>query len=311
MVKRLIWSIDAFEDSSIQQEPILEVLKCLTRDRKVEVEPVYVLSPEQLELPLEFTPPWIKHYRPAALKSLTQKLKDVKLAGLISPTVLVNSKASTKGATRTLAAYAKSQGAELIAVSTHGRKGLSRLLMGSFAETLLLQSKLPVLTVGPKTKSVSNMKTILFPTDLSGESFHSFKRVLELARELKSQVILFHSIVNLTEPVFQSGIYLLGGGWIPAPLFLEKRETFQREVATRWMNKTKHYNVPVEFYLDKSSDSVVDSVLKFSVDKSIPLIAMVAQSGPIASAILGSVTRQVVKTSLCPVWVVRNPVPKK
>ena len=47
-------------------------------------------------------------------------------------------------------ALAQRIGAELIAVGTHGRTGLSHVLMGSVAERIIRQSPLPVLVVGPR-----------------------------------------------------------------------------------------------------------------------------------------------------------------
>ncbi len=47
-------------------------------------------------------------------------------------------------------ALAGQLGAELVAVGTHGRTGISHALMGSVAEKVVRQSPLPVLVIGPK-----------------------------------------------------------------------------------------------------------------------------------------------------------------
>lgn len=43
--------------------------------------------------------------------------------------------------------YADEQGSDLIVLGTHGRSGLMHLLMGSFAETVMRQSHLPLLVI--------------------------------------------------------------------------------------------------------------------------------------------------------------------
>ncbi|WP_274571311.1 universal stress protein [Neisseria leonii] len=43
--------------------------------------------------------------------------------------------------------YADAQGADLLVLGTHGRTGLMHLLMGSFAETVMRQSHLPLLII--------------------------------------------------------------------------------------------------------------------------------------------------------------------
>ncbi len=49
-----------------------------------------------------------------------------------------------------IALYAQHCGADMIVVGTHGRKGLSRMLMGSTAENLLREAPCQVLVVKPK-----------------------------------------------------------------------------------------------------------------------------------------------------------------
>jgi nucleotide-binding universal stress UspA family protein len=45
------------------------------------------------------------------------------------------------------------QNADLIVMGTHGRRGLSRAILGSVAERVVRTSKVPVLTVGPRDPS--------------------------------------------------------------------------------------------------------------------------------------------------------------
>jgi len=43
--------------------------------------------------------------------------------------------------------YAEEEMCDLIVLSTHGRSGITRLLMGSVAESIVRHSKIPVLSV--------------------------------------------------------------------------------------------------------------------------------------------------------------------
>lgn len=49
--------------------------------------------------------------------------------------------------------YASSQGADLLVLGTHGRTGLMHLLMGSFAETVMRQTTLPLLVIRSKSEN--------------------------------------------------------------------------------------------------------------------------------------------------------------
>lgn len=48
--------------------------------------------------------------------------------------------------------YADENGADLLVLGTHGRTGLMHLLMGSFAETVMRQSHLPLLIIRSKAE---------------------------------------------------------------------------------------------------------------------------------------------------------------
>ncbi|MBI4337644.1 MAG: universal stress protein, partial [Chloroflexi bacterium] len=45
--------------------------------------------------------------------------------------------------------YVKERGIDLVAISTHGRSGLSRLVFGSVAEKVLREAGVPVLLIKP------------------------------------------------------------------------------------------------------------------------------------------------------------------
>ncbi len=61
--------------------------------------------------------------------------------------------------------FAKSQGVDYIVMPTHGRTGLSRLLMGSVAEEVVRKAPCPVLTVRSRAAAKS-------PTPVKKESCH-------------------------------------------------------------------------------------------------------------------------------------------
>lgn len=56
------------------------------------------------------------------------------------------------GAVQEILKYATAQNIDLIVIGTHGRTGLSHLLLGSVAEKVVRMATCPVLTVHPKGK---------------------------------------------------------------------------------------------------------------------------------------------------------------
>jgi len=55
-------------------------------------------------------------------------------------------------ASEQIVAYAHKAGIDLIAMTTHGRSGLSKLILGSVAERVLRESSVPVLLVRPEDR---------------------------------------------------------------------------------------------------------------------------------------------------------------
>jgi nucleotide-binding universal stress UspA family protein len=88
----------------------------------------------------------------------------------------------------------REQNIDLAALSTHGRTGWKHLVMGSVAEELFRSLPCPVLTIGPcfskGYSDKSEIKTILFPTDLSEESRSVFPYLASIASEYKSDLTL-------------------------------------------------------------------------------------------------------------------------
>ncbi|MCM2323551.1 MAG: universal stress protein [Oligoflexia bacterium] len=305
-MKKVLWAVDAFQEDLIIQEHSLSLLRFMARKTGCQVEPVYVLSPDQVNVTVEFTPPWVDQYLPAAEKALTHALRDVAIPGLLKPKVLVQNVPSVSRAVNALSNYGLATGADLIAVGTHGRTGLPRLFLGSFTESLLLSARLPILTIGPGSRVLDKCDHILFATDFSEASRAIFRGVLTLARSLGARVTLYHHLQNPIEPVIQSGVYLLGGGWVSAASYLEETSASQRRAAEEMLVEAGGDTSHVEIRIESGPIGITQSILEFASANNVDLIAMAAQSGPVAAAIIGSVTRQVVRAAPCPVWVVHS-----
>jgi nucleotide-binding universal stress UspA family protein len=89
------------------------------------------------------------------------------------------------------------QKVDLIVMGTHGRKGVSRALLGSTAEEIFRKTSCPVLTVGPhvshNTERRIAMKEILFATDFSPESLAALPFAVSMAQEHQSNLTLLNT----------------------------------------------------------------------------------------------------------------------
>jgi nucleotide-binding universal stress UspA family protein len=87
---------------------------------------------------------------------------------------------------------------DLLVLATHGRRGLRRFLLGSVAEEIWRTAECPVLTVGPRAldRPIEEiaLRQILYPTDLSAESFAAAPFALSLALEYGSRLTVLHVV---------------------------------------------------------------------------------------------------------------------
>lgn len=95
----------------------------------------------------------------------------------------------------TLAELIAREHIDLVVMGTHGRTGLSKLVLGSVAEEVFRKSPCPVLTVGPhvpEARPGSGLKAVLFATDFSADSARALPYALSAAREFGAELTLLH-----------------------------------------------------------------------------------------------------------------------
>ena len=95
--------------------------------------------------------------------------------------------------------------ADLIVLGTHGRTGAEKLLLGSAAEEIFRQARIPVLTIGPAVRNgihnAARFNRVLFATDFSAESLAATRFAVSLAEENQARLVLLHVICDLgSEP---------------------------------------------------------------------------------------------------------------
>lgn len=312
-LSKIIWALDPMDvgyDEAARLElgavrTIEKVIERLEDPQEVEIEPVYVLSPGQLGLSEELGPAMVTQYRPAAERAMHSLLQHVNLPQLVAPKLIVRRFGGVAMAVHSLADYATASGADLIVACTHRRQGLRRFLMGSFVERLVLYSSTPVLVSGSELRKKPDFQKIVFPTAFEEGSEDIYRRVIALASALGAEVTLYHAFRHGMEPVVQSGVYLLGGAWMSTRTLYDRWMERQARHADSWARWAEHLGVKVEVYIDTQGGSIADCIVALSKRINAGIIAMDVKSGPVATALLGSTARQVIRAADCPVWVLR------
>lgn len=197
----------------------------------------------------------------------------------------------------TIVDYASSNDVDLVVMPTHGRKGLSRLLLGSTTERVVRESDVPVLTIGPDDTDLSYpYEDVLVPTDGSKSAMEALTLGVDLTAVDDGTLHLL-SVAEVTE--FGVG----APGEIQLKIFEEEAaETVEAaaEVATEAgverVTETAEAGISVH-------RAILSYVEKNDVDV---IVAGTHGRTGFDRYMLGSVTEKLVRTAPVPVLTVRQ-----
>ncbi len=304
--KTILWAVDPFESTLREKAQIPDFLRTINAQSTVTVTPVYVVTPDlSASMVVEAEGPWFQDPTPDPLRALNEILASLPVPGLAAPQLIRSGGSSTAHEAIALSNFAIQVGADAILVTTSGRTGLSRLFSTSFAESLLDHSQVPVITLGPRNQAVPTIRRILFPTDFAAHAKDAFRSAVSLAQGLGASITLFHLIPHPVEPILQGGAYLLGGAWVPITPFFTHSTDRQNRHARLWARWAGNQGVATEVLIDALGDNIAEVIVGLVAKRDIQLVAMEHKHGPIASTLLGSIARQVIRGVACPVWMIR------
>lgn len=301
-VKKILWAVDAFGDKAIQSR-ISKILKPITLGLNANAEPVYVLSASGF--PGMTDREGVLAHLPRAEAKLHELVKKSSLQKIENPKILVQAATgSVRNDVSNLLSYAKECGAEVIVVATQAKSGFERLFMGSFAETLLLSSKIPVITVNPQGKIPTKFSSILFVTNFSNESEVAFKKVLDFAKQLKAKVTLFHQSEHEKKDVPKNVLSRTKAKWTEAESELLSKENLAvKRKANAWLELAKTSKVPCNVHFEYGLRNTADAAIEVAHKLNADIIALASTKGRLVSTLIGSTTRWLVRSAPTPVWV--------
>jgi nucleotide-binding universal stress UspA family protein len=188
--------------------------------------------------------------------------------------------------------FAEDQDIDLIAMGTHGRRGLDRIVLGSVTERVLRTARCPVLGVHnpgqatPETKAEPiQIRKILFCTDFSDNSPRALEYAFLLACQYKAEIGLLHVLER-------SG-----------NLEAEKRETMER-LRSLAPDDVKRCVTVVPAV---RAGQAYQEILELATENQTDLIVLgVRGRNALNLALFGSTTYRVIQLGSCPVLVVRT-----
>ncbi len=284
-------------DGSQLSERVLPYVRCLARALKVAVELVQSIDPEVVTV---LSDP--QHRRYVDVVGSTMRYNSInyleRIASSFPDPSTVICTAEIGSPAEVIVERATAHPGTLIAMSTHGRSGLQRWLLGSTANKILHATTSPLLLVratnGWNPGETAALKKILVPLDGSQLAELTLPHVAEVSKKMRLEVVL----VRVYDPLSQ--------GHMP---YVERIKEKMREEAKAYLGekvqqlKSKGLE-EVSYLLSKGrAAGEIVNIARATPDN---LVAMSThcRSG-IGRWVLGSVTDCVVRRSGGPVLVIR------
>jgi nucleotide-binding universal stress UspA family protein len=292
-------AVDPFVDARYQANAF-HLAKLLQKSTGCTIEPVFVLgaSGRGLFLGKEDLEHWLRLTDTA----LTKLLKKYESLRTTPPKILVQKSPFLRMDVKALVSYAKSRRANALIIGTQLKSALERGVLGSFAETLILYSAVPVIAIPPKVKLGNSLSPILFPTDFDPESSAAFNHCVKFAKTIKAEITILHEF-GVPHFVYPEGTRLKDHAkWKKVG---EKDERFaeKKKLLEKWKSKALQSGVPCSTKLTMKSEHIADVILSESKAGDYGLIAMAATKGPGKAWFTGSTPRWVLRHTHYPVWV--------
>lgn len=180
---------------------------------------------------------------------------------------------------------------DLIVVGTHGRAGISKVLMGSVAEKITREARCPVLTVGPSVcgepDAIVDLHTILCPIDFSLASLAAVPFAISLALQNRARLYFLYVAKGDANELPEESLSRRLSGLIPrGTVFSCEPKTFVE------------YGDPAEKILNLGEELAVDLIVLGVKPRMIPTCP---------GTHIGMTTAyDVIRKSICPVLTVRG-----
>lgn len=196
--------------------------------------------------------------------------------------------------------YAQEIDADVIVMSTHGRRGLSHMLVGSVTEEIVRLSSCPVLTIrgGTETTTPGRVDSVLVPVDFSEHSEVAVRYAREICLAYGARMRLLHVFEQPVTPE----VYL-GSGTATVPDYA-LLEGSLREALLGVANRS---GADVESEIHVREGRAVEGILDAARELSADLIVIATHGlGALTHVLLGSVTEKVVRRADRPVLTVKS-----
>lgn len=288
-------------DGSPFAERVLSHIEWLTSPQAAEIillhvvrPPTYVVGPEAMA-PLEpIDATYAEKDAEAYLKQVKGELREM---GLQAHTQIGDGDVAS-----TICGVADAQDADLIAMTTHGRSGVSRWAFGSVADRVIRSAPQPIFLVRG-TDDVAPRKTIrkiMVPLDGSELAEQALPQAEVLAKEKGAEVLLLRAIEPLSDREFAA----LFAAWESPEEVYAHRQTAAEQYLEQIQGELRATILSSEILVEEGHPAEV--ILDTAGAEAVDLIVMSThgRSG-LSRWVYGSIADKVLHKATCPLLLIR------
>lgn len=287
-------------DFSEASEHALEYAAAIAQSNEGQIFVVHALAPEpRIAVPLDPLPLSLDKGFTTATESL-QRLGSRGILGRLPHEEILERGAPWDVVSKVI----QRERIDLLVLGTHGRSGLSKLVLGSIAEELFRSAPCPVLTVGPIAKAAHPIRRVLYATDFGPSSLHALPYAIDFANKRGGELILLHLVPPM--PVEYIGPY-----WYPTTDVTE-RENLDRETSLKKLRNLLPSNDGLECSVSYVAEVhlAYEGIVNIAQERDADLIVMgVRETGKnaprFAAHMPWAIAHDVVRHSGCPVLTIR------
>ncbi len=302
-IRKIIWPIDPSSTQPQLEERLISFFKTFAQQDPIEIQPVYVLSVDYFLTSEYFEPinvAGLKENMTGVCDQYMEKFKDLP----VKPTVILNNTFSARGAeVSRFCDYVDKTEPNFVVMTSHGRSGWARAFMGSFAERFLLQAKVPTIVIGPGCSPIQKLETALMPVQLNDSSKQFIEGFLDDHRlSFLKNLTLFHKISMIDMEAIAWAPTLYGLNDFSSDDVVKKA----RESTSRYLKRLEEHPLSqkrLHSLLSEKLAPIGEVIVEEAEKGDFDLVVMRTEAGTLEANILGSVTRDVVRTSSVPVIV--------
>ncbi|HMB94378.1 MAG TPA: universal stress protein [Rhodothermales bacterium] len=190
---------------------------------------------------------------------------------------------------------------DLVVMGTHGRRGVSRLLLGSVTEVIIREAPCPVFTFRHRVEEKPvEVTQILAPIDFSEPSAEALAYARHLAALYDATLtLLFVAEEHIVSHFTDTGIPTF------TVLKMEGEMIQRAALALRQLNE-RTAGPACQARYEVRSGSAAHTILDYAKEHGMDLIVMATRGLAGAAGLMGSVTNHVVRAASCPVFTLKD-----